>query len=59
MTVYRVDVDGITVWTANTTEYVGERYFPDEYRGRPVAGVIEWFVNDECISCSVPEGTPE
>lgn len=59
MTTYRVEVDGVTVWTDTQDSYLGVHHFPDEYRGRPTSGYIALFVNDECISHAVPEGTPE
>lgn len=59
MTTYRVDVDGVTTWSDETAEYLGDDHFPVEYHGRPAVGVIEWFVDDQCISRAVPEGSSE
>lgn len=48
MTVYRVVKDGTEVLNVSTDEYQGLEPF-GEFRGRPDAGTVELYVDDELI----------
>jgi hypothetical protein len=52
-TTYRVEIDGVTVWSGDSAEY-DRSVIPVEYRGRPESGVVRLFVNDELIGEQIP-----
>ena len=54
MTTYRVEADGVEVWSDTTDDYAGLSHFPVEYRQRPAAGVVCLFVDGEIIATNIP-----
>lgn len=53
MTTYRVEIDGNPVWSGESDEY-DKSVIPDEYRARPLSGVVCLYVDDELIGMQIP-----
>ena len=55
---YRVVVDGKTVWSGTSKEY-SSQVFPPEWRGRPEAGEVHLYIDDELIGVQRPPDEDE